>query len=232
MDATEIAARIDQTLLSPTVGFAAGAGWIEAQLDRGYATLCVSPFLVPVATQRLMGSTTGVCSVCGFPFGYTATESKAEEAAHLVELGCDEIDMVANIPALLEDEYQFVRDDIAAVVAAVTARSEGRAIVKVILETGRLDDEHIIRGSITAEEAGAAYVKTSSGFGPRGASVRDVELIRSSVSDGMGVKAAGGIRDLDAALAMLEAGATRLGTSAGDAIIDAASAARTARGEG
>lgn len=224
MDAATLAGTIDQTLLKPTVGFSAGAEWIEANRDFGFASLCVSPFLVPVAAQLLAGTSTEVCSVVGFPLGYAATESKAEEAAHLVGLGASEIDMVLNFAALLEGEDEFVRDDIAAVVASVRRASGGLAIVKVILETGHLDEAAIVRGCELSVEAGADFVKTSTGFGPRGASARDCEVMRATVGPEIGVKAAGGIRDLGAALAMIEAGASRIGTSAGAEIVAAAAA--------
>lgn len=219
MDAKGIATAIDQTLLKPTVGFNEAAEWMEANRDFGFATLCVAPFLVPLAAQRLAGTCTEVCSVAGFPLGYALTETKAEEAIHLVELGCAEVDMVVNIGALLGGEDDLVRDDIEAVVNAVAAKSGGSAIVKVILETGYLEEADVDRGSRLAVEAGAHFVKTSTGFGPRGASVRDCEIMRAAVGPAIGVKAAGGIRDLDAALAMLEAGANRLGTSAGAEIV-------------
>jgi deoxyribose-phosphate aldolase len=218
-----LAAMMDQTLLKPSVGFGQGAEWIEANRDCGYASLCVSPFLVPIAAQRLAGSETAVCSVAGFPLGYANTESKAEEAAHLVQLGCVEVDMVMNFAALLEGEDEFVRDDVQAVVDSVREASGGAALVKVILETGYLSEREITRGSVLAVEGGADFVKTSTGFGPRGASVRDVELMRAAVGPHIGVKASGGIRDLDTALAMLDAGATRLGLSAGSEIIAEAS---------
>lgn len=219
IDIQALAASMDQTLLKPTVGFTEGAKWIEANRDKGYASLCVSPFLVPVAAQLLAGSTTRVCSVAGFPLGYGATESKAEEAAHLVGVGCVEVDMVINFAAVLEGNDAFVLDDIAAVVSAVSRASAGMALVKVILETGYLTEADIDRASRLAVEAGADFVKTSTGFGPRGASVRDVEIMRAAVGPDIGVKAAGGIRDLDTALAILAAGATRLGTSSGAQIV-------------
>jgi deoxyribose-phosphate aldolase len=222
MDAATLASMIDQTLLSPKVGMSEAAEWMEANRAQGFAALCVSPFLVPLATQHLAGGSTRVCSVVGFPLGYSLTETKAEEAVHLVELGCAEADMVINIAALLEGEEAYVRDDIAAVVDAVTSRSEGSAIVKVILETGYLDEALIDRASRLAVAAGAHFVKTSTGFGPRGASARDVEIMRAAVGPDIGVKAAGGIRDLDAALEMVEAGATRIGTSGGAEIVSQA----------
>jgi deoxyribose-phosphate aldolase len=221
IDRAALAASIDQTLLKPTVGFKAAAEWIEKSSQLGFASLCVSPFLVPVTAQLLSGTSTKVCSVCGFPLGYSMTESKAEEATHLVNLGCQEVDMVMNVAALIEGEDAFVKDDIAAVVAAVRAASRGTGLVKVILETGYLSDEQIVRASRIAVAAGADFVKTSTGFGPRGASIEDVRAMRSTVGPDIGVKAAGGIRDLDAALAMLEAGANRIGSSAGIEILAA-----------
>ncbi|MDR3685832.1 MAG: deoxyribose-phosphate aldolase [Coriobacteriia bacterium] len=219
MDAATLASYMDQTLLKPTVGFAEAAEWIEANRDRGFASLCVSPFLTPLAAQRLFDSTTKVCSVAAFPLGYAATEAKADEAAHLVTLGAVEVDMVINIAALLEGESAFVHHDIEAVVNAVAHASHGKAIVKVILETGYLQTADIERGCHLAVQAGAHFVKTSTGFGPRGASVDDVRTMRAAVGPDIGVKAAGGIRDLACALAMIEAGATRLGTSAGEKIV-------------
>ena len=221
MDRSTLASMIDQTLLKPTVGFAGGREWIEASGNAGFAALCVSPFLVPLASQLLAGTTTRVCSVCAFPLGYANTESKVEEAAHLVALGCHEVDMVLNVAALLEGEERFVRDDIEAVVRTVADTSEGGAIVKVILETGYLDSQTIERACTIAVEAGAHYVKTSTGFGPRGASIEDVRLMRETVGPDIGVKAAGSIRDLDTALAMIEAGADRIGTSSGLEILAA-----------
>ena len=226
VDLIALARSMDQTLLKPTVGLREGAAWIAANRDHGFATLCVSPFLVPTAADLLAGSMTAVCSVVGFPLGYALTSSKSQEAAVLAVLGCKEVDMVINVAALLEGDRSYVLDDIGAVVAAVAQVSDGASSVKVILETGHLEEGDIIRGCRIARQAGAAFVKTSTGFGPRGASVRDVEIMRDTVGDDLGIKAAGGIRDLDAALAMLAAGATRLGTSAGAEIL----AEATARG--
>lgn len=219
MDAGTLASYIDQTLLTPTVGFAEAAEWIEASREAGFASLCVSPFLVPLAAQRLFDSSTKVCSVCAFPLGYSTTESKADEARHLVQQGCMEVDMVLNVAALREGQDEFVARDIEAVVSAVERATDGDGIVKVILETGYLEPAQIERGCKLAVRAGAHFVKTSTGFGPRGASVEDVRLMRAAVGPNVGVKAAGGIRDLQSALAMIEAGATRIGTSAGLALI-------------
>jgi deoxyribose-phosphate aldolase len=215
LDVAAIVSAIDQTLLKPTVGLDEGRIWVDENAEHGFAALCVSPFLVPAAAARLAGSSTVVCSVAGFPLGYTLTESKVSEAVDLVKAGCVEVDMVMNFAALIAGDEAYVRRDIAAVVDAVREAGEGAAHVKVILETGHLEEADIERGSVLAAEAGASFVKTSTGFGPRGASVRDVEVMRAAVGDALGVKAAGGIRDLDTALSMLEAGASRIGTSAG-----------------
>lgn len=222
MDVATLASAIDQTLLKPTVGLSEAAEWMEACEGHGFATLCVSPFLVPLAAQRLAGTATAVCSVVGFPLGYSLTETKVEEAVHLSQLGCAEIDVVMNVAAFLEGEMHYVRDDIEAVVLAVEEAGEG--IVKVILETGYLDEPGIERACELVRDAGAAFVKTSTGFGPRGASTRDVEIMRGVVGEALGVKAAGGIRDLDSALAMIAAGANRVGTSAGIEILAQAAA--------
>ncbi len=214
-DSDRLAAVIDQTLLSPKTGFAAGFEWIDSNADRGFASLCVPPFLVPVAGQRLAGTRTVVCSVCAFPLGYAATETKVDEASRLVTLGAREVDVVMHIGAFLEGEFVAVRDDLIAVVRAVEETSEGGALVKVIIETGYLDENGVASASEIVAESGAAFVKTSTGFGPRGASVQDVEIMRRAVGPELGIKAAGGIRDLEIAMGMLEAGATRLGTSSG-----------------
>ena len=219
-DGVRLAAAIDQTLLSPTVGFSAAALWCSRNASLGFATLCVTPSVVPVAVGRTRGTTTRVCSVAGFPLGYAMTDVKAEEARRLVNAGCREVDMVVHIGALLEGDEAYVREDIAEVVRATSEASSGAAIVKVILETGHLTEDAIVAACRLSEAAGAAFVKTSTGFGPRGASVHDVELMRATVGDRLGVKAAGGIRDLETALAMLAAGASRLGTSSGAEILE------------
>jgi deoxyribose-phosphate aldolase len=221
MDVKSLAAMLDQTLLKPTAGFAQGEAWIDSNADLGFASLCVSPFLVPSAARRLTNAATSVCSVASFPLGYASTEAKATEAADLVRLGCQEVDMVVNIAALMEGESEYVRGDIEAVVSAVEEESAGLGLVKVILETGYLTADDIRRGCALAAEAGARFVKTSTGFGPRGASVEDITVMREAVGPDIGIKAAGGIRTLDAALELISAGANRIGTSAGAELLDA-----------
>jgi deoxyribose-phosphate aldolase len=222
LDIETLAGMLDQTLLKPTTGLARGGEWIAKNADSGFATLCVPPFLVPAASARLAGSTTRVCSVVAFPLGYAATPTKALEAQELVRHGCREVDMVINVGALLEGDHRFVRQDIMAVAAAVEQTSDGQGLVKVILETGYLSADQIRRGSSLAVEGGARFVKTSTGFGPRGASVEDVRIMREEVGSCCGVKAAGGIRTLDLAMELIEAGADRIGTSAGAELLEAA----------
>ncbi len=220
LDIATFAGYIDQTLLSPKAGIAEAEEWIAANADRGFATLCVAPIFVPSAVRLLGRSSTGVCSVCGFPLGYSLTTTKAEEARELVSLGCSEVDMVMCVGELVAGDDAYVREDIARVVDAVAAESGDKALVKVILETGHLSEDQVSRACVLAEEAGAHFVKTSTGFGPRGASLRDVELMHSAVGGRLGVKAAGGIRELDSALELLDAGATRLGTSSGEHLLE------------
>jgi deoxyribose-phosphate aldolase len=221
MDARELAATIDQTLLKPTVGEAEARLWMAAQSDGGFASLCVSPALVPAAARALAGTTTRVCTVVAFPLGYALSVSKADEARRLLAAGAVEIDMVVNIGAVLEGAFDAVEADVASVVEAVAQDGGAGSLVKVILETGYLSPEQIGHACKAAVRAGADFVKTSTGFGPRGASVEDVRIMRAAVGPDVGVKAAGGIRTLDSALAMLDAGATRIGTSSGLEIVAA-----------
>jgi deoxyribose-phosphate aldolase len=220
MDARTLASMIDQTLLKPTAGDAAGRAWIAAQKDAGFASLCVMPSLVPIASVVLEGTSTKVCTVVAFPLGYALSASKADEARRLIEAGADEVDMVVNIGAVLERDFTRVESDIAAVAEATADASEA-AVLKVILETGYLTPELVILACEAAVRGGADFVKTSTGFGPRGASIDDVRVMRAAVGPDVGVKAAGGIRDLETALAMIEAGASRIGTSAGLEIVSA-----------
>jgi deoxyribose-phosphate aldolase len=221
MDRATLASMIDQTLLKPTVGFAAASEWMTANRDAGFATLCVSPFLVPLAVQRLAGTCTRVCAVVGFPLGYSLTETKAEEARRLVQLGASEIDMVMNVAAFLDGEEGLVTDDVAAVADAIQDASGSVVRLKVILETGYLTPAQVAQASRLAASGGADFVKTSTGFGPRGASVDDVRIMVEAVGPEVSVKASGGIRDLAATLALIEAGASRIGTSSGLEILAA-----------
>jgi deoxyribose-phosphate aldolase len=220
MERAQLAAMIDQTLLKPTVSIDDGGAWLRDQRDHGFASVCVAPRLESEAVRVMRRDSTAVCAVIGFPLGYDTAETKAFQAAQLVAEGAAEIDMVVAIGDLLFEEDALVVDDIVGVVESVRAESGGSGIVKVILETGYLREADIRRGCRLAERAGADFVKTSTGFGPRGASVEDVRIMRDAVGDRLGVKAAGGIRTTADALAMIEAGASRIGTSAGAALLD------------
>jgi len=210
-----IARMIDHTLLKPDATDAMIVRLCEEAAQYRFATVCVNPHWVPLAAKRLSGADVGVTTVVGFPLGSTTSAAKAAEAREAAALGATDVDMVLNIGALKSGDADFVRRDVAAVVEAC----RGGAIVKVILETGYLTDEEKTLACRLVAEAGADFVKTSTGFGPGTATVADVALMRAAVGDALGVKAAGGIRDLAAARAMIAAGATRLGTSSGVAIV-------------
>ncbi|WP_424519726.1 deoxyribose-phosphate aldolase, partial [Rubrivirga sp.] len=179
-----------------------------------FASVCVSPVWVPTAAAELGGATSMVCTVIGFPHGANRTSVKAAETERAVADGADEIDMVIGIGLLKSERYADVEDDIRAVVQAAQGRT-----VKVILETALLTDEEKVIASVLSQNAGADFVKTSTGFASGGASPQDVALMRRVVGDQMGVKASGGVRSAEDAYAMVEAGATRLGASAGVAIL-------------
>jgi len=206
---------IDHTLLKPQATEADIARLCEEAMMYGFHSVCVNGVWVDYCRERLAGSPVKICAVVGFPLGASEPRVKAFEAAAAVEDGASEIDMVLSVGHVLQGRFGVVAGDIAGVVRAV----EGRAIVKVILETGLLDDTQIAEACRVAEAAGAHYVKTSTGFGPGGATEEHVRLMRASVSPTIGVKAAGGIRDGRTARRMLAAGANRLGTSAGVAIL-------------
>jgi deoxyribose-phosphate aldolase len=187
----------------------------------GFASVCVNPYWVPLAASELAGSAVKVCTVVGFPLGATSTESKVAETAAAIRCGAQEIDMVINIGALRSGDFEAVKGDIRAVVEEAHA---GGAIVKVILETGLLDDNQKAVASTLAKLAGANFVKTSTGFGPSGATAHDVALMRKVVGPEMGVKASGGVRTLDDLQKMKEAGASRIGASASVKIVEATAA--------
>lgn len=218
MDKINVAQYIDHTVLKPDVGPEAIDKLCAEAKEYGFYSVCVNGMWVPRCRELLAGSAVKISVVCGFPLGANDSSVKAFEAAKAAEQGANEIDMVLPIGLLLAGRHQAVEEDIRQVVKAV----EGQAIVKVILETGFLNDERKKTACRLSEQAGAHYVKTSTGFGPGGATVEDIRLMRAAVSASIGVKASGGVRDYETALAMIAAGATRLGTSSGVAIMNGA----------
>ena len=205
---------IDHTLLKANATRAQIEKLCDEAVENDFASVCVNTCWVPMAASRLAGSPVNVCTVVGFPLGAMAPASKAAEAARAVADGADEVDMVINIGWLIAGEDDAVRADIAGVVEA----AQGRC-VKVILECYLLTDEQIVRACELSVEAGAAFVKTSTGFSSGGATVKDVALMRKTVGDRCKVKASGGIHTAEEAQAMVDAGADRIGTSSGIAIV-------------
>lgn len=210
------AALIDHTLLRPTTTAADIARLCEEAVEYGFFSVCIPPRFVPQAGGLLYGSGVLTGTVVGFPLGYAGTAVKVFETAQACAQGAEEIDLVIPLGPALAGDLATVQEEVAQVVAAA-----GRASVKVILECCYLAQEQKRALAAAVVAAGAAYVKTSTGFGSGGATLEDVRLLRQVVGEGIGVKAAGGIRDLDGFEAMVAAGAGRIGTSAGLAIVQA-----------
>lgn len=216
-----VAGLIDHTLLSP--------GTTRGDIDQlcaeavqyGFATVCVNPTWVAFCAERLAGTSVGVCSVVGFPLGATTPDVKAFETRRAIFDGATEIDMVINVGALKSGDLALVERDIRAVTDVCR---HTHVASKVILETALLADEQKVQACAIARAAGADFVKTSTGFGPGGATVADVALMRRTVGPAMGVKASGGVRDFAALQAMVAAGATRIGASASVRIVREAQA--------
>lgn len=213
----DMAGMIDHTLLKPQATEDQVRQLCAEARQFSFASVCVNPTWVPLCAQLLRGSPVKVCTVIGFPLGATLPEVKAFEAQRCAHQGATELDMVINIGALKSQQFGIVEDDIAAVVNA--AHPLG-ACVKVIIEAAYLTDEEKVEACALAKAAGADYVKTSTGFGPSGATIEDVALMRRVVGPEMGVKAAGGVKTAEEAKAMIAAGATRIGASASIKIID------------
>jgi deoxyribose-phosphate aldolase len=210
-----VASLIDHTVLKPDSTREDIERLCREAAEHSFASVCVQPWWVAVCADLLRGTEVKVCTVVGFPHGMNRPETKSFEARRAVLDGATEVDMVVNIGALKSRDYGTVERDIRAVVEC----SRPSARVKVILETAYLTDEEKVEGCALAKAAGADYVKTSTGFGPGGATVEDVGLMRRIVGPDMGVKAAGGIRDAEGARRMIEAGATRIGASASIEIV-------------
>ncbi|MCE5258903.1 MAG: deoxyribose-phosphate aldolase [Chloroflexi bacterium] len=208
---------IDHTQLKPEADRKMVVQLCQEAAHYGFASVCVNPFNVPYCAELLKESVVAVCSVTGFPLGASCTRSKTAEARLGIQNGATEIDMVLNIGALKDKLYRFVRSDIADVARVC---HEHGAILKVILETCLLTDEENVAACLLAQDARADLVKTSTGLNSAGATVQDVALMRAVVGKEMGVKAAGGIRNLQTALAMVAAGANRIGASSSVKIIE------------
>ncbi|MGD0403679.1 MAG: deoxyribose-phosphate aldolase [Candidatus Acidiferrales bacterium] len=214
---SEIARLIDHTLLKPEASREDIQRLCEEAIDYGFASVCVNPWNVSQAAELVRGTEVHVCAVVGFPLGATLPIVKEFEAGEALKAGAQEIDVVINVGALKSGQEALAEADIRGV---ADASHRAGALCKVILETGLLTREEKVRGSLLAKKAGADFVKTSTGFGPGGATVEDVRLIRETVGSGTGIKAAGGVRTLEELRKMVEAGATRIGTSSGVKIIE------------
>lgn len=217
MDKKTIASMIDHTLLKPEATPAQVEKLCAEAAEYHFASVCVNPVYIPLAARLLDGTGVKVCCVVGFPLGAIAPEQKAAEAASCAAMGAEELDMVIHVGAAKAGDWALVQRDIAGVVKAAAGRT-----VKVIIETCLLTDEEKVKACEAAKAAGADFVKTSTGFSTGGATTHDIALMRKTVGPEMGVKASGGIRDYATAIAMIEAGANRIGASAGIEIVAAA----------
>lgn len=202
---------IDHTALKPNTNKESILKLIAEAKTYDFASVCVNPCWVALAHQELKNTDVKVCTVIGFPLGANTTEVKVFETKDAIEKGAQEIDMVINIAMLKDKEYDYVENEIHQIVKA----AKDKAIVKVIIETCLLTDEEKIKACELSQKAGADFVKTSTGFSTGGATVHDIALMRKTVGAEMGVKASGGVHTHEEALAMVEAGATRIGASAG-----------------
>lgn len=202
---------IDHTALKPNTNKESILKLIAEAKTYDFASVCVNPCWVALAHQELKNTDVKVCTVVGFPLGANTTEVKVFETKDTIEKGAQEIDMVINIAMLKDKEYDYVENEIHQIVEA----AKDKAIVKVIIETCLLTDEEKIKACELSQKAGADFVKTSTGFSTGGATVHDIALMRKTVGAEMGVKASGGVHTHEEALAMVEAGATRIGASAG-----------------
>ena len=215
MNKINLAKHIDHTLLKPDA--------VEAELiklcaearEHKFFSVCINPSNIEKAKELLEGTDTKVCTVVGFPLGQMTTESKSFETNEAILLGAEEVDMVINIGKLKDQDYEYVLEDIRAVVLAAKG-----VLTKVIIETCLLTDEEKVKACELAKDAGADFVKTSTGFSKAGATREDIALMRKTVGPEMGVKASGGIRTLEDAMGMIESGATRLGLSASVSILN------------
>ena len=226
-DAPAIAALIDHTLLKPEATLSDIVRLCSEAREWQFACVCVNPYWVTIAAAELEGSPVRVCTVIGFPLGANTSQIKLTEAEIAISQGALEIDMVQNIGALRSGDLDKVRNEISEITALAHSRT---AILKVILETSLLTDQDKVAACRVAVEAGADFVKTSTGFSSGGATVEDVALMRQVVGPSVGVKASGGVRTLGALRSVVAAGATRIGTSSGVSILRELRSDEAARG--
>ena len=215
LDKNSLAAMIDQTLLKQD---ATGVEVMQFCLEAGklgFASVCISPFYVRTAKELLIGTPVKITTVIGFPAGTSSTEAKIDEAKNAVEAGADELDIVMNPELAKAGDWDAVEKEISDIVTATPD-----VIHKIIIETCNLTDDQKKRASLAVMNAGAEYVKTSTGFASGGATVADVELIKSVTEGKIGIKAAGGIKTLEDVISLIEAGATRIGTSSGVELVN------------
>jgi deoxyribose-phosphate aldolase len=214
---------LDATMLRPEATEREYLEFLREVADARFRCAFVPPYYLPMARLELEGSGVTLGAPIGFPFGYVSSDDKKAEAVFALQQGAGELDMVINVSALRSRRYDRVSEDIAAVVGLArrydTGKGEGHVVVKVILETCYLSREEMRRGATLARDAGADFVKTSTGFGPAGADAGDVAFLREVVGPGFGVKASGGIRDLASVMKMMRAGASRIGTSSATEIL-------------
>ena len=216
MNKFELARYIDHTLLKPDAKEGDIIKLCKEALEYKFASVCVNASHVKLAYSFLQGTEVRVCTVVGFPLGATTKETKAFEASQAIENGAAEIDMVINIGALKSGKLDAVKEDI----REVAGICKDKALLKVIIETCLLTDEEKVTACLLSMEAGADFVKTSTGFSVGGATAEDIKLMRRTIGPDMGVKASGGIRNLESALKMIEAGASRIGASASVSIVN------------
>lgn len=218
MKKEQLAKYIDHTILKADATTEKVEQICREALENNFASVCINSCNVPLAAKLLKNSSVKVCTVIGFPLGAVSTAAKAFETEDAIKNGAEEVDMVINVGRLKDKNYEYVKQDIKAVVNAAS----GKALTKVIIETCLLTDEEKVMACKLAKEAGADFVKTSTGFSTGGATAKDIKLMRETVGNDMGVKASGGIHSYEDAMAMIENGASRIGASASIAICSAA----------
>lgn len=216
MNKNELSKFIDHTVLKAETSEKAVEKVCKEALEYKFASVCINPCNVKLASKLLEGSEVKVCTVIGFPLGANTSKVKAFETEDAIANGAHEVDMVINIGKLKDKDYDYVREDIKAVVNA----AKGKALTKVIIETCLLTDEEKVKACELAKEAGADFVKTSTGFSTGGATPADIKLMRETVGPEMGVKASGGVRNIDDAEAVIKNGATRIGASSSIDIVE------------